>query len=189
VKLSDRFLDDGAIVSTRGRSGDDTRVFKAEKGDTLPPWPVAVLVNEATASASEIFAGAMKDRGRGVIVGARTFGKGSVQTPFPLPDGSFLKVTTARYYTPKGISVHREEGKKAFGIDPDHLVEMTAEEYDRLKAGWNAERVVKGEAPKEPEAFVDIQLQAAIEVVRAGLEGRPPKVQARVLKKEKAPEE
>jgi len=189
VKLADRFLDDGPIVSTRGRSGDDARVFEAEKGDTLPPWPLAVLVNEATASASEIFAGAMKDRGRGVLVGTRTFGKGSVQTPFPLPDGSYLKVTTARYYTPKGVSVHREEGKKAFGIEPDHIVEMSAEEYDRLKAGWNAERVVKGEAPKEPGEFTDLQLQAAVESVRAALEGRPAKVQARVLKKDKAPEE
>ncbi len=186
VKLADRFLDGGVIVTTKGRSGEEVR--KAGKGDTLPPWPLAVLVNEATASACEIFAGAMKDHGRGAIVGARTFGKGSVQTPFPLPDESRLKITTARYYTPNGVSVHREEGKKEFGIEPDHRVEMSTEEYDRLKAKWTAEKVVKGEAAKGPEGFVDPQLEAALEVLRARMEGRPPRVEARVLPKEKPAE-
>ncbi len=188
VQLSGRFLEDGVIVSTRGRSSGDTRVLKAQKGDTLPSWPLVVLVNEATASASEIFAGAMKDRGRGTIVGSRTFGKGSVQTPFPLPDGSCLKVTTARYYTPGGVSVHREEGKKDFGIEPDHRVEMSLEEYDRLKAQWNAERIVKGEAPKGPEGFVDHQMEAGLEVIRAALAGRPARVEARVVQKDRPSE-
>ncbi len=189
VQLADRFLDDGAIVTVHGRSPGDRKTETASPGDTLPPWPLAVLVNEATASASEIFAAAMRDRGRGAVVGTRTFGKGSVQTPFQLPDGSYLKITTARYYTPGGSSVHREEGKKDYGIEPDYLVEMSAEEYEGLKAKWNAERIVKGEAPREPEGFVDHQLEAALEVVRARLEERPPRVEARLIKKEKPVED
>src|SRR6185503_5204004 len=106
------------IVTTKGRSGDDKRELTAKKDDTLPPFPLVVLVNGASASASEIFSGAMKDTKRGTIVGERTFGKGSVQTPYPLPDGSHLKITTARYYTPSGTSVHREEGKKEWGVVP-----------------------------------------------------------------------
>ncbi len=185
VKLGDRFLNEGVIVTTRGRTGQDERAEKAEKGDTLPPVPLAVLVNEGTASASEIFAGAMKDHKRGVIVGARTFGKGSVQTPFPLPDQSYLKITTARYFTPNGTSVHREEGVKNFGIDPDYRVEMSLEEYDQLKKKWSDERVVKSEKPAEPSKFVDHQMNAALEVIRAKLEDREPKVEARVLQKDK----
>jgi len=185
VKLADRFLDDGTIVTTRGREGEEVR--EAHPGDTLPPWPLAVLVNETTASASEVFAGAMKDRGRGTIVGTRTFGKGSVQTPFPLPDESRLKITTARYFTPRGVCVHREEGKKEYGIEPDVRVEMTAEEIDRLKAQWNAERIVKGDPPPEADPFVDLQLEAAVEVVRARLEGRAPRVRERILGREGTP--
>jgi carboxyl-terminal processing protease len=184
VKLSDRFLDDGLIVTTRGNVANDTKEFKAHKGDTLPNFPLVVLVNEGTASASEIFAGAMKDHARGKLVGARTFGKGSVQTPFPLGDGSYLKLTTARYFTPNGTSVHKEEGKKDFGLEPDFRVEMSQEEYGALMRRWNAERVVKGEAPKEPDKFVDAQLEAGLEVLKAALENREPKVASRVLKKD-----
>jgi carboxyl-terminal processing protease len=188
VKLADRFLDEGVIVSTQGRTGDDRRSLKAERGNTLPPIPLAVLVNEGTASASEIFAGAMKDHKRGAIVGARTFGKGSVQTPFPLPDGSNLKITTARYFTPLGTSVHREEGKKEYGIDPDYRVEMSQEEYEKLKKKWSDERILKGEKPREPDGFVDPQMDAALEVLKAKLEKRDPKVQARILQKDKPSE-
>jgi carboxyl-terminal processing protease len=189
VKLADRFLDEGPIVTTRGRTSDDDRTFNAEKGDTLPHIPLVVLVNVATASASEIFAGAMKDTGRGVLVGSRTFGKGSVQTPFALPDGSHLKLTTARYYTPKGISVHREEGKKEYGIDPDYLVEMSNDEYGRLMKLWNDERIVKGERPPETGKTVDFQFDAGLEVLRAKLANRDPKVEARVLQKDPKPQE
>jgi carboxyl-terminal processing protease len=184
VKLADRFLDDGIIVTTRGNTKDDQKTFEAHRGDTLPNWPLVVLVNEGTASASEIFSGAMKDRGRGKLVGSRTFGKGSVQTPFPLGDGSYLKLTTARYFTPSGTSVHREEGKKDYGLEPDFRVEMSQEEYAGLMRKWNADRVLKGDPPKEPEKFVDLQLEAGLEVVRAALENREPKVAARVLKKD-----
>lgn len=180
VELADRFLDEGVVVTTRGRTPEDERTLRAEKGDTLPALPLAVLVNEGSASASEIFAGAMKDHRRGVLVGARTFGKGSVQTPFELPGGGALKLTTARYFTPAGISVHRENGKKDYGIEPDYLVEMTLEEYDALKKRWVEERIAKGAArPNEGPHVPDLQLEAALEVLRAQLEGRVPKVRER----------
>ncbi|MFN3487089.1 MAG: S41 family peptidase, partial [Planctomycetota bacterium] len=180
VELADRFLDEGVIVTTRGRTLEDERTLRAEKGDTLPPLPLAVLVNEGSASASEIFAGAMKDHRRGVLVGARTFGKGSVQTPFELPGGGALKLTTARYFTPAGISVHRENGRKDYGIEPDYLIEMTLEEYDALKKRWVEERIAKGPSrPKEGPDVPDHQLEAALEVLRARIEGRAPQVRER----------
>jgi carboxyl-terminal processing protease len=182
VNLADRFLDEGIIVTTKGRTSDDRRELTAKKDDTLPPIPLVVLVNGASASASEIFAGAMKDHHRGTIVGERTFGKGSVQTPYPLPDGSHLKITTARYYTPSGVCVHREEGSKEYGIAPDVTVEMSPEEYGKLMKKWNDERVVKGEKPAS-EAFTDFQLETGLEILRAKIENRAPKIQARVLEK------
>jgi carboxyl-terminal processing protease len=184
VELADRFLEDGVIVTTRGRTDDDKREILAKKDGTLPPIPLVVLVNGGSASASEIFSGAMKDRGRGVIVGDRTFGKGSVQTPYGLPDGSFLKITTARYYTPNGTSVHREEGKKDYGIAPDFTIEMSQEENSMLMKVWSDEGVVKGEKPKAPEGFHDYQLEAGIEVLKAKVENRKPAVEPRTLKKE-----
>jgi carboxyl-terminal processing protease len=184
VELADRFLDDGLIVTTRGRTDEDKRELTAKKGDTLPPIPLVVLVNGGSASASEIFSGAMKDRGRGVIVGERTFGKGSVQTPYPLPGGAHLKITTARYYTPSGVCVHREDGKKDYGITPDYTVEMSQEEYGKLMKKWNDEGILKGAKPPEPDGFRDFQLEAGVEVLRAKIESRAPHVEARVLKKD-----
>jgi carboxyl-terminal processing protease len=184
VELADRFLDEGVIVSTKGRTEDDKRDLTAKKSDTLPALPLVVLVNGASASASEIFAGAMKDHHRGTIVGERTFGKGSVQTPYPLPDGSHLKITTARYYTPSGVCVHREEGQKEYGIAPDFTVEMSQDEYAKLMKKWSDERVVKVEKPADPDAFKDFQLEAGLEVLRAKIEKREPKVSARLLKKD-----
>jgi len=189
VELADRFLEDGVIVTTKGRTDDDLREMKAKGEGTLPPLPLVVLVNGASASASEVFSGAMKDRGRGTIVGERTFGKGSVQTPYPLPDGSHLKITTARYYTPNGTSVHREEGKKEWGVAPDFTVEMSQEEYAKLMKTWSDERIVKGEKPVGPEGFKDFQLEAGVEVLKAKIEKREPKVEARSVKKEPKPQE
>ncbi len=190
VELSDRFLEKGLIVSTKGRTKDDGRDFEAKLEGTLPAdLPLVVLVNEGSASASEIFTGAMKDHKRGVIVGARTYGKGSVQTPFELPDGSHLKLTTARYYTPSGTSVHREEGKKEFGIEPDLRIEMSQEEYAQLMKLWNAEEILKGTKPAAPGDFKDLQLEAGLEVLRARLAKREPKVEPRVLGARKAESE
>lgn len=190
VELSKRFLEEGVIVTTRGRRADEVTTFKADEDRKGPAIkvPLAVLVNEGTASASEIFAGAVKDHGRGILVGERTFGKGSVQTPFKLPDGAHLKITTAAYFTPKGVSVHREEGKKNYGLEPHYRVDMSRDEYALLIKRWNDERIIKGQAPAAPAGFRDYQLDAAIEVVRAQLAGREPKVEARVLQKDKASE-
>ena len=118
VSISDIFLKKGAIVSTRGRTEDQNMVFQAHSTNDDASMPIVVLVNEGSASASEIVAGAIQDHKRGVVVGTRTFGKGSVQTIIPLPDGSGLRMTTARYYTPNNRSI------QALGIAPD--VEVSA---------------------------------------------------------------
>ena len=133
VKIADRFLDSGVIVSVEGRKEDQKMKFSAQAQDTLPPYPLIVLVNEGSASASEIVAGAIQDHGRGVILGTQTFGKASVQTIFPLRDGAGLRLTTARYYTPKGRSI------QATGITPDIVVKPTRPEEDK-----------EGTAPKPP---------------------------------------
>ncbi len=116
VRVADLFLASGIIVTTEGRTRRDVQVEKAREKDTEPPYPVIVLVNKGTASASEIVAGALQDHGRAVIMGTRTFGKGSVQTIVELEDGSGLKLTVARYFTPKHRSIQER------GITPDVVV-------------------------------------------------------------------
>ncbi|MEM7436738.1 MAG: S41 family peptidase [Myxococcota bacterium] len=122
VLVSDQFLSSGVILTTRGRGGELIREFAARRGGTRPKWPIVILINENTASAAEIVAGALSDQGRAVLVGVRTFGKGSVQNIFELPDGSALKLTVARYFTPSGRSI------QAAGITPDVVVERPIEE-------------------------------------------------------------
>jgi len=116
VRMADIFIDKGIIVSTRGRIKDQNMVFEAEADAETYKFPIVVLVNEGSASASEIVAGALKDHKRAVILGTQTFGKGSVQTIIPMNDGSGLRLTTARYYTPSGESI------QAKGITPDVVV-------------------------------------------------------------------
>lgn len=113
VSVSDLFLNEGLIVYTRGRKRDQDLTFEARPNVALESNPLVILVNEGTASASEIVAGAIQDHHRGVIVGTKTFGKGSVQSIIPLSDGAGLKMTTAHYYTPSGRSI------QATGIIPD----------------------------------------------------------------------
>ena len=119
VEVSDVFLDAGVIVSARGRNADADYSFSAASADLTADAPVVVLVNGGSASASEIVAGALQDHKRAIIMGTRTFGKGSVQTVIPINDGGALKLTTARYYTPSNRSI------QARGIVPDVIVEAT----------------------------------------------------------------
>ncbi len=113
VAVADDFLDSGVIVSTRGRLPQSDTIFRATPGDLLHGAPLVVLIDGGTASAAEIVAGALKDNHRAVLMGRRSFGKGSVQSVLPLPDGAAIKLTTARYYTPDGDSI------QARGISPD----------------------------------------------------------------------
>src|SRR5690606_15036615 len=113
VQVADDLLDKGGIVSTRGRASGNDAEIKATTGDLLACAPVVAMVGAGSARASEVLAGALHDNGRASIVGSRTFGKGSVQTLRPLPNGDAVKLTPARYYTPSGRSI------QASGIDPD----------------------------------------------------------------------
>jgi carboxyl-terminal processing protease len=113
VEVSDAFLDEGTIVSAEGRSPESCFRMEAADGDLSQGATIAVLVNEGSASAAEIVAGALRDNGRAKLLGQKTFGKGSVQTVLPLEDGQALKLTTSRYFTPSGVSIHER------GIEPD----------------------------------------------------------------------
>ena len=119
VKVSDIFLDNGIIVSTKGRLENQNMEFKAHAILKENHFPIIVLVNEGSASASEIVAGALQDQKRAMLLGTKTFGKGSVQTVIPMNNGAALKLTTARYYTPNGTSIQAE------GITPDFIVERS----------------------------------------------------------------
>ena len=117
VEMASNFLDGGLVVYTQGRHPDSKTILEAEPGELLPGVPVVVMVNGGSASASEIIAGALQDRGRAVIMGTRSFGKGSVQTVLPVSETKALKLTTSLYYTPNGRSI------QADGIVPDVVVE------------------------------------------------------------------
>ncbi len=131
VEMASNFLNGGLVVYTKGRHPDSMNTYNAEPGELLPGVPVVVLVNGGSASASEIIAGALQDRGRAVIMGTQSFGKGSVQTVLPVSDTKALKLTTSLYYTPNGRSIQAE------GIVPDVVVERaqltSLEQGNRLR--------------------------------------------------------
>ena len=148
VSVSDAFLKDGIIVYTEGRLDDAKLKFNAKPTDILDGAPLVVLVNGGSASASEIVAGALQDHNRAIIMGQKTFGKGSVQTILPMDNGSALKLTTAKYYTPSGVSI------QATGISPDialenlKLADSDTPATSRIKEA-NLARHLQGDAERE----------------------------------------
>jgi carboxyl-terminal processing protease len=175
VRVSDVFLTSGVIVTTAGRGKRNVEVERAHEKDTEPGYPLIVLVNKGTASASEIVAGALQDHGRAVIMGTPTFGKGSVQTIIELEDGSGLKLTVARYYTPKNRSIQER------GITPDVAVAdvSPARSDEPQLTERDLKRHLRNDAPAPPPQPVvtpaapagkpgeDFQLRTAIDYLRA----------------------
>ena len=141
ISVSDSFLELGEIVSTRGRNGSDSTHHYSRPGDIINGLPLVVLINSGSASASEIVAGALKDHKRAVLLGTRSFGKGSVQTVIPLPGHGAMRLTTARYYTPSGISI------QAKGISPD--IEVKVAKIEPIDFGIVREEDIRGALDKK----------------------------------------
>ena len=162
IGVSDAFLSDGVIVTADGRAPDARFEMDAQPGDDINGAPIIVLVNGGSASASEIVAGALKDHHRATIMGQQTYGKGSVQTVMPLSDGHALKLTTSRYYTPSGISIHK------IGIEPDVVIDA---KEDALHAATAA-----ATAKFDPAADDETKLALAMLKKDDQAQGKPPTI-------------
>lgn len=175
VKVSDLFLEQGEIVSTRSRNEEDTIKYSATRGDIAKDLPIVVMINEGSASAAEILSGALQDHHRAVILGEKSFGKGSVQTVIPLRNNGAMRITTARYYTPSGRSI------QAKGIEPDVVVKQAKiEELEKyglniseanlkgaLKNEQAADKKNAEEDKKKDKEIKDYQLIRALDMVKA----------------------
>lgn len=177
VAVADLFLDKGEIVSTRSRNEEDTVKYTAQTGDIAVGLPIVVVINEGSASASEIVAGALQDHHRAIVIGEKSFGKGSVQTVIPLGEYGAMRITTARYYTPSGHSI------QAKGIEPDILVKQAkleeiesyglnikeAELKGALKNEEDNKKAKSGSENKSEnkEEIADYQLIRALDLVKA----------------------
>lgn len=182
IVVSNLFLESGEIVSTEGRRRERATVM-AQPAGTLPDFPVAVLVDRGSASASEIVAGALRDNGRAIVVGERTFGKGLVQAIVPLPSGNGqLKITEADYFLPSGRSLHRHEDSEVWGVDPTpgFEVRLTEDEFvtlwdirreeEVLRPGRDAEPDLWSDPERIRERLQDPQLATAVRALQQYLE-------------------
>ena len=181
VDVANRFLSKGAIVSTKGRWQEKV-TWKATPENTYKPLPMVILINQYTASAAEIVSGALQVHKRAVIIGVRSFGKGSVQTLIPLQNGyGAIKITTAYYYLPNGKCIHRRPGSKVWGVDPDIKVPLTPKEQiaieisrreaDIISPATTSASAKTSSAPagKCKSLIIDRQLKAALKFLREKL--------------------